>query len=346
MKSLRSEISSMLKFLNIEREITLQTLSVLGLEFLFLQCGAFLAIIWMTYLLLFTNYYWITLLYIAWIAYDSNKCYTGGRFNAVSRGLKVWEYYCQYFPINLVKTVDLDPNVNYIFAVHPHGIMCLSGFGNFCTDATGFSKLFPGLKPHVLMLKWMFYLPITRELLLLTGASAVAKQSFKAILDGGEFKENGQICVVVVGGAAESLEAIPDKYRLILRNRKGFVKIAIETGASLVPVFSFGENNLFNQLSNPNGSFLRRFQEKLKKTTAIGFPAWYGKGLFENSFGFLPLKNNVNTVVGKPIYVKKNSNPTREEVNELHDVYISELVKLFDDHKDKYCTKPTVLEII
>lgn len=336
----------MLKFLNFEKEKTLQTLSVFGLEFLFLQWGALFATLWMAYLLIFTSYYWIPLLYIAWIAYDAEKCYTGGRFNEIGRRLKVWEYYCQYFPMNLVKTVDLDPEDNYIFAVHPHGIMCLSGFGHFCTEGSGFSKLFPGLKPHVLMLKWMFYLPITRELLLLTGASAVAKQSFKNILDDDKMKDNGQICVVVVGGAAESLEAFPDKYRLILRNRKGFVKIAIETGASLVPVFSFGENNLFNQFSNPPGSLLRRFQQKLKKTTAIGFPAWYGKGLFDKSLGFLPLKSNVNTVVGKPITVSKNSNPTSQEIDELHETYISELIELFDDHKDKYCTKPTVLEII
>ena len=47
---------------------------------------------------------------------------------------------------------------------------------------------------------------------------------------------------MIVGGAAESLEAFPGQYRLVLRKRKGFIRIALETGASLVPVFSFGEN--------------------------------------------------------------------------------------------------------
>ena len=37
-------------------------------------------------------------------------------------------------------------------------------------------------------------------------------------------------CVVVVGGAAEALEARPGNFKLVLKNRKGFVKMALKTG--------------------------------------------------------------------------------------------------------------------
>ena len=43
----------------------------------------------------------------------------------------------------------------------------------------------------------------------------------------------------------QSLYAAPGKHDLVLSRRKGFVKIALRTGASLVPVYCFGENNTF-----------------------------------------------------------------------------------------------------
>ena len=46
------------------------------------------------------------------------------------------------------------------------------------------------------------------------------------------------------GGAAEALDAHPGKLELTLRKRKGFVRIALQTGASLVPSLAYGENDL------------------------------------------------------------------------------------------------------
>ena len=85
----------------------------------------------------------------------------------------------------------------------------LSAFYNFGTEGTNFSSLFPGFKPHVLTLKWLFFMPLTRELLMLSGASAVTKLSFVNILD--KPIKSGEVAVVVAGGAAEALEAERDR---------------------------------------------------------------------------------------------------------------------------------------
>ena len=138
-----------------------------------------------------------------------------------------------------------------------------------------------------------------------------------------------------------------NRYKIILKNRKGFIRMALQTGASLVPVFSFGENDLFNQAPNPTGSPLRRLQDKLKRMTGIGFPAWSGRGFFsEKSFGIVAFNRPVNTVVGKPIRVEKNAAATDEDVDELHRIYVRQVVELFEQNKAKFCEKPVELEIM
>lgn len=94
---------------------------------------------------------------------------TGGRRWNFIRSLFLWKYFAEYFPIKLVKTVDLSPEKNYIFGCHPHGVLCFSHFINFCTEATGFGKLFPKLTSHLITLNYQFYLPIHRETFGFTG---------------------------------------------------------------------------------------------------------------------------------------------------------------------------------
>lgn len=69
----------------------------------------------------------------------------------------------------LVKTAELDPSHNYLFGFHPHGVLVIGAFSNFCTEATGFSRLFPGLCPHLLMLPCWFHLPVFRDYSMLSG---------------------------------------------------------------------------------------------------------------------------------------------------------------------------------
>lgn len=142
--------------------------------------------------------------------------------------------------------------------------------------------------------------------------------------------------VVAIGGSQEVILARPGNYKIILRNRKGFVKIAIQTGASLVPVISFGENELFDQPSNEPGTILRRFQDVFKTFIGVVPPIIIGRGFFQYSFGVIPRRLAITTVVGAPIQVNKAERPTDKEISELHEKFIAELTKLFDVHKGKY----------
>lgn len=85
------------------------------------------------------------------------------------RGWPIWTWYCKYFPIRLVKTAELDVSKNYIFASHPHGILCSAAFGNFATEGTHFSEVFPGIIPHLLTLEGHYHFPLYREYLMSSG---------------------------------------------------------------------------------------------------------------------------------------------------------------------------------
>ncbi|KAI4871525.1 hypothetical protein NFI96_002567 [Prochilodus magdalenae] len=128
---------------------------------------------------------------------------------------------------SLVKTVDLDPSHNYLFGFHPHGVLVAGGFGNFCTEASGFSKLFPGLTPYLLMLPFWFRVPFFRDYIMCGGLVSSEKASASYLLSqpGG-----GAAAVVAVGGAPESLEARPGALTLQLLQRKGFIKLALKHG--------------------------------------------------------------------------------------------------------------------
>ncbi|XP_015683121.1 2-acylglycerol O-acyltransferase 2-A-like [Protobothrops mucrosquamatus] len=115
-------------------------------------------------------------------------------------------------------------------------------------------------------------------------------------------KEGGNIVIIAVGGAQEALDARPGAYNLLLENRKGFVRLAIENGTPLVPVFSFGENELYDQVENPKGSWLRWTQERLQKIMGVSLPLFHARGIFQYSFGFIPYRKPIFTV-GKSVFL-------------------------------------------
>ncbi|EHK96883.1 putative Diacylglycerol O-acyltransferase 1 [Glarea lozoyensis 74030] len=137
----------------------------------------------------------------------------------------------------------------------------------------------------------------------------------------------GRAITIVVGGARESLDAQPYTLRLVLKRRKGFVKMAIRTGADLVPVLAFGENDLYDQFSAESHPRIHKFQLLVKKMLG---------GVFNYDVGLMPYRRPLNIVVGKPITVAQSGKPSQEEIDRVHEEYVTELERLWDLWKDKF----------
>jgi len=241
----------------------------------------------------------------------------------------------------MIKTAELDRNQNYLLGSHPHGVLCSGAFSSFATDAGGFSSMFPGMTPRLLTLEGQFWFPGNRELVLGAGCCAATKRGMEALLG----QPGGVAAVLVVGGAPESLNSDKHKIRLVLNRRKGWIKIALRYGVSLVPTFTFGEAFIYDQLPNPEGSLIRRVQDYLQNIMGFAPVMFFGRGIFQYNFGILPRRKPMTLVVGAPIKVDKVAEPSSEQINSLHKKYVDELVKLYEEYNPVYGDKSVELVI-
>ncbi|KAM8954230.1 diacylglycerol O-acyltransferase 2-like [Pelodytes ibericus] len=310
----------------------LQFLSVLQwiMSFLLLGPTCVLLITWCVY-----SSQWSLLgLYTVWLISDWNTPERGGRKSLWMNQWAMWKHFRDYFPIKLHKTADLDPAKNYIFGYHPHGIMSIGAFCNFGTDSTGFSRLFPKLKPHLTTLAGNFKVPLYRDYLLAAGMCSVTHASIDYLLSN---NGPGNAVVIVVGGAAEALNCTRKQHILTLKKRKGFIKKALINGSSLVPVYSFGENEVLYQCQFEAGSWKKSLQELFQHWVGFAPCIFFGQGIFaSNSRGIMPFRRAINTVVGKPIPVPRIENPSEQQVEAFHALYVSTLQELFNSHKQRF----------
>ena len=66
--------------------------------------------------------------------------------------------------LQLVKTTELDPSRNYLAGAQPPGILAFGAFTNLCTEGTGFSSVFLGIRSHLMMLNLWFWVPVFKGL--------------------------------------------------------------------------------------------------------------------------------------------------------------------------------------
>lgn len=66
--------------------------------------------------------------------------------------------------------------------------------------------------------------------------------------------------------------------------------------AHLVPVFSFGENEVFDQVANTRGTWLRWTQETLQGVMGVSLPLFHARGIFQYSFGLMPYRKPIHTI--------------------------------------------------
>eukprot|EP00047_Mylnosiga_fluctuans_P014017 m.34734 g.34734 ORF g.34734 m.34734 type:complete len:371 (+) comp5256_c0_seq2:440-1552(+) len=247
----------------------------------------------------------------------------GGRV-PYARRWNIAGWFIRRLGLKLERTADLPEDRAYIFGVHPHGILPFGAIIALSSERF-FQAMFPKIHFRTLAATFCFYIPIYRDILLWTGVVDAARYSAHRVL------EMGYSLALVPGGATEALYNHPDKDVVYLRKRLGFVKLALETGCSLVPVYSFNECNTFGVVG-VNNPTINSIKQKFQRIFGISLP------IITN---IIPRKTNITVLIGSPIEVPKIENPTKEEVQKYLDIYIEALTKLYNDNREKYNEPPT-----
>ena len=275
----------------------------------------------------------VALLYILYIKFVA-KAHTTGTLplrNDAFRTSWIWKMFASYFPLRLYRSSQLSPGKRYVFGYHPHGVAFRGAMGALAADSAGFSQLFPGITNTLLVKDDCFYQPLLREYLLGVGASGVSRSSCIRHLtkNGHDGRGMGSAITITVGGSREYNIAEPGTMGVVVKIRKGFIRVAVSTGAELVPVISFGENELFDRLDVKSSRLLTPLAKLWE--WSVGHKVAFSTGRFNI---LCPHRKPLNVVVGKPIPVQQQRyDPDEKYIEELHFQYRVELEKLWDDWK-------------
>lgn len=255
-----------------------------------------------------------------------------------------WRFFSENFPyitiirshigLNISKLpkelaeAEMKEDAQFVIACFPHG------------TASDFRILMEGMLPQVfpnihgrcrtLAASVLFYIPLVREISLWTGCIDARRKVAEKAMD------KGRTIIVLPGGEAEQIRTVKGKEKVYIKNRKGFVKLAMRKNVPVVPVYVFGCSDLY-ETSNA----FYNFRYWLMKN--FGVCLTMHSGMFKGACPF-PVKNTI--VMGNPLDFKmKGKEPTTEELDLAHEQFCKALETLFNENKERLGYDDRILEI-
>jgi hypothetical protein len=260
-----------------------------------------------------------------------------------------WKYIFDWFEtkIHIDDNFTIIKNKAYIICMHPHGIFSW-GNGIILTESVmkdyycnkeccknKEKKFFEGKKLCFAGASIVFKIPFVREIYLALGVIDAKRKNIEYAL-----KQNISVGINV-DGIAGVLSCKPGVDSVVLKNRTGFIKLALKTGSPLIPVYQFGLVDNYNTDSNSFKYIQEFFHKKLK----CGLPIF-----FSMKYGLLPYRNpQLNIVVGKPIIIPQKDlikDINDDLVNKYHAIYINELVILYNKWKGEFGFENRQIQIL
>ncbi len=166
---------------------------------------------------------------------------------------------------------------------------------------------------HLVALPFYKYIPVVSDISHYLGLIASDYGTIKKTL------QKNESVSVMLGGVREMNLADPSKMTLYIKKRTGIFKIAAETGVPIVPIITYGENELFPRSDD---WFIEGVNAWLHSYLGLSLPipSWTSL-LHWFELSYRPLKP-ITTYVGEPI---ADNNPEALKLK-----YITAIQTLFD----------------
>lgn len=212
------------------------------------------------------------------------------------------------------------PEGKYLFAMYPHGVY------GICRAFSGGVRLWRALYPGIFA-RWgsfgaAFYLPGIREFSLFAGCLDASKPVLERAI------RRGENVALLPGGIDEMnlTDGTSKETKLVMKDRKGFAKLAIENGLDIVPGFCFGEKWIHKTVQLP--AVVRRALRPLRLSGTL----LRGRG--PSFLGFL--HPSLGFVWGEPIRVRQQQPVQEQYLDEVHDQVIRAVQGIFERHKSRF----------
>lgn len=168
-----------------------------------------------------------------------------------------------------------------IYVWYPHSHLAMVPYGLFCGEM-GYNTF---KRPVAVCCgSYLFNTPALREFGIAMGLVNADMENLK-----GAIRQGTSLCIIP-GGIREMQHTMPNKMQLV-DGRQGFLRLAKATGLPIIPIFCYGENEMFEQ------------DERVSAPTPESILAWFKR----------PLRSHpVRLHIGLPFTVKSMDSAQRK----------------------------------
>ncbi|CAI5535661.1 unnamed protein product [Closterium sp. Naga37s-1] len=211
----------------------------------------------------------------------------------------------------------------YVIAVEPHSVLPV-GLGAFMCHPLAAGGVAGATSA-------IFRVPLLRQCWQWARLAPATRPVLSSVL------QRGRPVIIVPGGVQECLFMAPGKEVVFVRQRFGFIRLALQHGVPLLPCFAFGQTSAYRWW-RPEGAWYRWVARR------IGFAPIVFWGMWGSP---IPFRTPLTIAIGTPIgQGDPEPNPSKERVAAVHAEYVRALERLFLHHRAHAGYPTTHLEIM